>query len=128
MDPSLQITFFILVFWSFAIIFAFCELGAQVTERFKTLNEKLCQCKWYSHSHEVQKMLLIFMSTAQQLIFLRGFGGIVCTVCNAHEIRSKMYDNFSRQNDSFHIFMMIIFSSMLMSFLFRRYMLASHIL
>ena len=79
MDLAIQIAMIFLVFWSFAIIFAFCELGAQVTKQFNSFNEELCQCKWYLQTIEIQKMLLIFMSDAQEPVFLRGYGNILCT-------------------------------------------------
>ena len=79
LDLPAQLNLSILVFWSFAIIFALCELGAQVTKQFNTLNEELGQSKWYMLTIEVQKMILIFMSDAEQPVFLQGYGNIECT-------------------------------------------------
>lgn len=64
---------------SFAIIFAFCELGAQVTHQFNSLDDVLCQVKWYILPIEVQRMVIMFMLDAQQAVFLRGYGNIVCS-------------------------------------------------
>lgn len=79
LDVPGQLAVSVLVFWAFAIIFAFCEMGAQATHQFHALNEELCQVKWYLLPIEVQRMMLIFMSDAQQPMFLRGYGNILCT-------------------------------------------------
>lgn len=78
LELTTQMILSFLVFWSFAIIFAFCELGAQVTIQFNSINEELCQGDWYLQSIEVQRMLLIFMSNTQTPAIL-GYGNIVCT-------------------------------------------------
>ena len=62
----------------FIIIGIVCECGEQVTERFHLFNDKLSRCKWYLFTPDVQRMLLIFMSDAQQPAYIRGFGNIVC--------------------------------------------------
>lgn len=54
------------MFWSFALIFAFCELGAKVTNKFHSLDEEVYQSNWYSLPVEVRRMMVIFMSGAQQ--------------------------------------------------------------
>lgn len=64
---------------SFGVVFAFCELGSQVTNQFNALDEKLCQSKWYLLPIGVQRMMLIFMLTSQQAVFLRRYGNIECT-------------------------------------------------
>lgn len=78
-DPAVMIMPVIIVFWAFILIFSYCELGKKVTNAFNDFNEQLCQAKWYLLSVDIQRMLLIFMSDAQQPVLLRGFGNIVCT-------------------------------------------------
>ena len=70
---------FFLIFWAFTLIFFYCELGKMVTNEFNLFNEELCQCKWYLFSLDMQRMMLIFMSDAQQPMLLRGYGNIECT-------------------------------------------------
>lgn len=78
-DRPTQLALSVLVIMSFAIIFAFCELGAQVTHQFNSLDDVLCQVKWYILPIEVQRMVIMFMLDAQQAVFLRGYGNIVCS-------------------------------------------------
>lgn len=79
LDLPIQLVLSVLVLFSFAIIFACCELGAQLTNQFSTLNEELYRFEWYSLPVGVQRMVLIFMSGTQQPVCLRGYGNIVCT-------------------------------------------------
>lgn len=66
-------------FWSFALIWSFCEIGERVSHQFNAFDAELCQCKWYLYPVDVQQMLLIFMGNAQQPILIRSYGGIACT-------------------------------------------------
>ena len=67
------------VFWSFIMIFFYCELGETVSDQFVEFDDELCQCNWYLYPMEIQKMLLIFMCEAQQLTLFRGYANIECT-------------------------------------------------
>lgn len=67
------------IFWSFALIFTYCELSQMITTEFDMFNVELCEYKWYLCSIDMQRMLLIFMSNTQQPIALEGFGNIVCS-------------------------------------------------
>lgn len=83
---------------SFAIIFAFCELGAQVTNQFNTLHEELYQSEWYSLPIEMQRMMVIFMFDAQLSVLLRGYGNISCTrnsFKNVHGFQWELASEFS---------------------------------
>lgn len=77
-DPSQFVMPFIMVFWSFAFIFFYCELGQAVTNQFNHFDDALCQCKWYLCAVDLQQMLLTFMSDTQQPMLLRGYANIVC--------------------------------------------------
>ena len=61
------------------MICATCELGNLVTNQYELFNDELCQCKWYSSSHEIQNMLIILMANGQQTTYIEGFGNILCT-------------------------------------------------
>lgn len=90
LDLNIQLALSVLVFLSFSIIFAFCELGSQVTNQFNALDEKLCQSIWYLLPIEVQRMILIFMLDAQHAMFLRGYGNIECTRNAFKNVRISM--------------------------------------
>lgn len=77
-DPSQFVMPLLMVFWSFAFIFFYCELGQSVTNQFNHFDDALCQCKWYLCSVDLQQMLLTFMSDTQQPMLLRGYANIVC--------------------------------------------------
>lgn len=87
-DRPTQLALSVLVIMSFAIIFAFCELGAQVTHQFNSLDDVLCQVKWYILPIEVQRMVIMLMLDAQQAVFLRGYGNIVCSRDSFKNVRS----------------------------------------
>lgn len=78
-DPMMLASILVTVFWSFAFCLFFCEFGEKLTEKYESFNEKLYRCHWYAFPIEMQRMLLIFMSSTQHSPFLRGFGNIVCT-------------------------------------------------
>lgn len=68
-----------LIFWSFVILFIFCECSQHVTNKFDTFNDELSQCDWYLFTNAMQRMLLIVLVNAQQSIFIHGYGDIQCT-------------------------------------------------
>lgn len=69
----------ILVWWSFAIIFLFCEPGHRVATSFEEIEKEISECNWYSFSLEVQQMLVIFLVNAQQPTTVNGFANTECT-------------------------------------------------
>lgn len=73
--------------WSFAIIFGVCEFGGQLTQQFGEFDERLCKCKWYLWPIELQRMLIIVISNAQQPSYMLGYGNIVCTRYSFKQVR-----------------------------------------
>lgn len=69
----------ILMFWSFAANFLFCEFGENVTRKFNELNYIICQIEWYLLPIDIQRMLPFIMMTTQKQIILQGFGGVQLT-------------------------------------------------
>lgn len=70
---------FIEMFWTFAFVLIFCELGDMVSSQFVVFNDSLERLNWYLFPIEMQKMMIIVMAKTQQPALLRGFGNIVCT-------------------------------------------------
>lgn len=68
-----------LMFWSFVMIFAFCEMGELVSNQFNEFEMTLGQCKWYLFSLNLQRMCIIVLANAGQPTTVHGFGNIVCT-------------------------------------------------
>lgn len=68
-----------MVFWTFILIFFFCELGEMVTDQFHQFSDELGQCSWYLFPIELQRMLVTFMVNAQQPVIIHGFGNTLCT-------------------------------------------------
>lgn len=73
------VSVFILMFWSFAANFLFCEFGENVTRRFNELDKTICQSEWYLLSIEIQRMLPTIIMITQKEIILQGFGGVDLT-------------------------------------------------
>lgn len=79
-NPMGIITPLTLLAWSFVLIAITCECGERcVTERFHLFEDKLNRCKWYLMTLNMQRMVLIFISDAQQPAYMHGFANIVCT-------------------------------------------------
>lgn len=68
-----------MVFWTFALIFFFCELGEMVTNQFNQFSDVLGQSSWYLFPIELQRMLVTAIVNAQEPVIIRGFGNTMCT-------------------------------------------------
>ena len=68
----------VMVFWSFVMLFIFCENGETVTHQFQVFNVELRQFNWYILPINVQKMFIIVVANAQQPSFIRGFANAIC--------------------------------------------------
>lgn len=66
-------------YWSFRILYLYCESGQRVTNRFSEFHNELCRCDWHLFPIEVQRMLVIVMSNTQQPTTIQGYGNIMCT-------------------------------------------------
>ena len=75
---ELMMTLIVLLL-TFFYLFIYCELGEMVSKQFDLFNEKLDQCNWYAFPMKTQKILIIFITNAQQPTLFRGFGNILCT-------------------------------------------------
>lgn len=69
----------VLVFWSFAQIMLFCELGERLTDRFEKINDEILQCDWYTLPIQVQKILPMILGSTQQPFVINVFGSIRCS-------------------------------------------------
>lgn len=66
------------MFWSFAILFAACELGHSVSSEFEEINSKIVLFHWYKLSKHMQEILPIIILATQKPVGLSVFGSIVC--------------------------------------------------
>lgn len=66
------------MFWSFALIYAFSEMGEMVTIQFNDFEMELGQCNWHLFPLKLQRIYLIILANAEQSITVHGFGNIVC--------------------------------------------------
>lgn len=70
---------FVAIFWSFAQIYLFCELGERLSKRFDEIDYELFDYEWYQWPNEIQKVLPIIMNETQTRIVLKAFGNIECS-------------------------------------------------
>lgn len=68
-----------MIFWSFTLIFMFCELGERLTAQFDEIDEEIFRSNWYAFPMDVQRMLPLIMDGTQEPIVLSGLGNILCT-------------------------------------------------
>lgn len=76
-----------MVFWTFIVIVAFCEIGEMVCNQFNSFHAKLIECNWYFYPNEMQRMFAIFMSDTQQQTNIRGLGNILCARCKVKQVK-----------------------------------------
>lgn len=69
---------YILTFWSFILIFTFCDLGENVTNQFDEI-DLYYQCNWYLFPLNIQRILPIIIINSQELVVLHAFGNVSCT-------------------------------------------------
>lgn len=62
-----------------AWLFIYCEAGERVMNEFNAFHEKLCQCRWYAFSVEVQQIYLTTSSCTQEPVVIHGFANTACT-------------------------------------------------
>lgn len=66
------------MFWSFSLLFFFCEFGETISRKFYALRSVIWDCQWYSYPIEIQRMIQIILIGTQP-VTLRGYGNILCT-------------------------------------------------
>lgn len=68
-----------LMFWSFSLVFFFCEFGELILTDFDGLSDGLYDNEWYLYPLDVQRMIPTILIGTQDVISIRGFGNIECT-------------------------------------------------
>lgn len=68
-----------LIPWTFACYFVFCELGERVAIQFELFDVELNRCGWNKLPIEMRRMYMIFLSGTQQPANIRSYGSILCT-------------------------------------------------
>lgn len=66
------------LFWSFAFIYFYCELGQRVSNSFAEIADKIEIFRWYAFPLKVQRMLPIILSVAQREVMVQGYGNLAC--------------------------------------------------
>lgn len=59
-------------------IFIFCEPSQWYINQFEGFEEEVTRCDWYSLPIDLQRIYMIFLTDAQNPIFLSSFGDIEC--------------------------------------------------
>lgn len=76
-----------MMFWSFAQIFLFCELGERLTEQFDEIDKEILNIEWYTFPTDVQKVILMVMNATKRPVMLCGIGSIRCTRMGFKDVR-----------------------------------------
>lgn len=90
---------FVLMFWSYGVIGVICSCGEMMTSEFQMISIEINQCNWYLLPLEIQQMLQIFMTNAQQ--FIRGYGNIFCTRETFKNVSSQFTLNMKLKRNYF---------------------------
>lgn len=96
------------MFWTFAFVLIFCELGEMVTSQFDAFNDALERCNWYSFPIEIQQMMIIVLANAQQPITIRAFGNIICTRETFKKVINPVMEELSSFNEKSTAFELLI--------------------
>lgn len=79
-----------LVFWSFGIVFLFCELGQRLTDQFNEIDKEINRFDWFKFPLRVRKVLPIIMNGTQSLVEIKGFGNIPCSRDSFQNVRFSL--------------------------------------
>lgn len=66
-------------FWSFALIFLFCNFGEKIGGQFNKLNDVIYQCNWYLCPLKTQQMFPMILTATQNVPTMTSFGNVVCS-------------------------------------------------
>lgn len=68
-------------------MFVACEIGQNVSNAFKEIDDEIDRFHWYLFPAEIQKMLPILLSVTQRPINIEVFGSIACDRENFKKVR-----------------------------------------
>lgn len=66
------------MFWSFALVFIFCELGERVSTGFTEISDVINQFEWYLFPIGIRQTLPIVICYVQKPVVIHGIGNIAC--------------------------------------------------
>lgn len=66
------------IFWSFALIFIYCEFGERVNAGFANLCDVIGQFNWCLLPINIQKLLPVAIGGVQRPINIQGYGNFPC--------------------------------------------------
>lgn len=81
---------FVVLFWSFALVFAACEIAGRMSDEFDDFDAKLGQLQFYLFPHEIKKLLPFIMINAQQEVGFECFGSTMCNRETFQKVRMKI--------------------------------------
>lgn len=74
--------------YAFDILAIICEIGQRYCNGFDGFIKKIDQFKWYLFPLELQQILPIVITNAQQTVTLKCFGSIACNRENLKKVSS----------------------------------------
>lgn len=77
-DPFLLVIPICEMFWSFALVFIFCEFGERVSTGYTEISDAINQFEWYLFPIGITRTLPIIMCYAQRPVVVKGIGNIAC--------------------------------------------------
>lgn len=92
-DPVKIIILFCEMFWSFSLIFIFCDFGERVSSGFGEINDAISAFDWHLFPIGAQRMLPTILIVTQQPVALRGFGNV--------SFLREVFANVSHRSHSF---------------------------
>lgn len=57
----------------------YCDFGEKITTQFQEFNNELNKSNWFEFPIDYQRMYVIVLANAQQMVIVKGFGNIPCT-------------------------------------------------
>lgn len=66
------------VFWSFAFVLFFCELGQRVTNAFEEVHDTIAEFQWYAFPLKIQQLLPVMLNVTKQQVHIESFGNCLC--------------------------------------------------
>lgn len=106
-----------MMFWSFSIIFVYCEFGERMSNGFNEINDSICCVNWYTFPINMQRMIPNILIIAQKPVVLDAFGKISCKrevftnvspfLFNGEAVDSNLITLSQVVNGGFSYFMML---------------------
>lgn len=92
LDLTLISTLAVKIFYSFGLLFVYCEIGERINSFFGEINDDFYELEWENFPLSIQRMMPTVLINTQQPVQLEAFGNFPCTRLTFKDVSSKQYN------------------------------------